>query len=419
MPPSYKKFSRQQRVATALAFAAIAIFTQIALGAPTTSSTVELIMKKVQDQESWIDTVESLYVAYDVKWVNSPETLAERLKQWKKRNPQQEPDPKKYWDLRPEQDQTEVWAFDKTRIAVRKSAPDTLLDHRSWDGKIGIIHEQYFPLNQEQYTLFKDPAFEIVHAVDPFYFRVFFHDFWWLPASQARKKTSSEWEYPSLKDFELTGEELLDGAKCWKVSFPRRNIVYWVDKNSGHLTKMVRLAFSPPADKRSEVQEKITQAWLLMLKKKGHEFKDVSEIKDWLKTLPLAEQKKTLDEILASSQTIAAPFLEVETEDCFKDYREVSPGCWHPMSGEFTVHSNTTEGKRYVAAHQTIKVVEVRVNKPIPDDLLRIDMKEGAQVYDFRYDPPLEYKYKKDRTEAEWEELKKAAQARAAKPSQQ
>jgi hypothetical protein len=181
----------------------------------------------------------------------------------------------------------------------------------------------------------------------------------------------------------------------------------------------VRMIFAPPADKREEIGKKVRETWLQNLAKAGHEFKSLEDATLWMKKLPSSEQKKYTDAMLVASREIVQPFLAIESEDYFSDYREVAPGCWYPMAGELTIYSTSSEDKRYVSVHQKTKVSDIQIDKPLPEDLFHVAFKEGVQTYDYRYDPPLEYKYKKDRSEKEWEELKQAAKDRAAKSQKQ
>jgi thiol-disulfide isomerase/thioredoxin len=60
----------------------------------------------------------------------------------------------------------------------------------------------------------------------------------------------------------------------------------------------------------------------------------------------------------------------------------------------------------FESSRRDLEAVEIVVNKPLPPDHFGpIEMKEGAQVIDQRFDPPLRYSHKKDRTNDEWQAL--------------
>jgi thiol-disulfide isomerase/thioredoxin len=48
-----------------------------------------------------------------------------------------------------------------------------------------------------------------------------------------------------------------------------------------------------------------------------------------------------------------------------------------------------------------VEVTELKVNEPLSDETLTIKIPEGGKVWDWRFDPPAEYEFRKDRTEEE------------------
>jgi thiol-disulfide isomerase/thioredoxin len=59
----------------------------------------------------------------------------------------------------------------------------------------------------------------------------------------------------------------------------------------------------------------------------------------------------------------------------------------------------------FVDMHRDLKIVDVQIDKPLPDDLFTMEFKEGVQVFDRSHDPPLIYKYKKDMPADEWAKI--------------
>jgi peroxiredoxin len=78
-------------------------------------------------------------------------------------------------------------------------------------------------------------------------------------------------------------------------------------------------------------------------------------------------------------------------------------------------------GKRSPAAKTTSEttILELKVDEPLRDDLFQLEMKDGVQVADFRFDlpeaQPLRYTYKRGRTEAELQALHEAERKDLAK----
>ena len=57
-------------------------------------------------------------------------------------------------------------------------------------------------------------------------------------------------------------------------------------------------------------------------------------------------------------------------------------------------------------------MTEAAVDGPLPEDLFVADLRDGVQVCDWGHDPPLHYKYKKDRPPAEWQAIVDEAKKR-------
>lgn len=86
------------------------------------------------------------------------------------------------------------------------------------------------------------------------------------------------------------------------------------------------------------------------------------------------------------------------------DYRELAPGYWFPMTQGYIIYDGP-KNKRFVRSRRDLRIVEVKVNTPLPDNLFIMEFKDGVEVQDYRYDPPLFYKYKANRTPEEWQTI--------------
>jgi hypothetical protein len=76
------------------------------------------------------------------------------------------------------------------------------------------------------------------------------------------------------------------------------------------------------------------------------------------------------------------------------DYQEVKPGCWLPMIQGCDVYEKDVASKSYVDVHTDLKVVDVRINEPLPNKLFEIEFKEGVKVVDSRYGRTITYTHK-------------------------
>lgn len=91
------------------------------------------------------------------------------------------------------------------------------------------------------------------------------------------------------------------------------------------------------------------------------------------------------------------------------DYKEVKSGWWFPMTQGYHIFERDGNGKSFIASTRNITVNDIQLDKTLPDELFEIDFKDGVDVNDDRFGGFITYKYKKDRTEQEWEEIRQKA----------
>ena len=78
------------------------------------------------------------------------------------------------------------------------------------------------------------------------------------------------------------------------------------------------------------------------------------------------------------------------------DYREVAPGFWFPMTQGRELYEEESKDEPYLRSRQDLKVVEVRVNKQLPDKFFKIELKDGVTVGDKRSGELRTYIYESD-----------------------
>jgi thiol-disulfide isomerase/thioredoxin len=94
------------------------------------------------------------------------------------------------------------------------------------------------------------------------------------------------------------------------------------------------------------------------------------------------------------------------------DYKQIRPGWWFPMTHGYNVDERDENGDHFIASTRSITVKDVKVDEPLDDELFVMEFKEGIDVNDDRFGGFITYKWKNDRTEAEWEQLRQKAQQR-------
>jgi hypothetical protein len=84
------------------------------------------------------------------------------------------------------------------------------------------------------------------------------------------------------------------------------------------------------------------------------------------------------------------------TEHWVSDYKEVAAGYWLPMTQGYELYGDDSNGESCLQARRELKVLEVRVNEQLPDELFRIELKKGIQVVDSRSGHTTRYTYEPD-----------------------
>jgi thiol-disulfide isomerase/thioredoxin len=215
---------------------------------------------------------------------------------------------------------------------------------------------------------------------------------WWRSQdpgkSQARQFTRPE-------DFRLVGKSLVDGKECHVVESRAGMTRLYIDAAEHRVRRMTH--FGVPNDLAEGV-------WLAAMRKAGKA--DVVSSRDWrpwLETLALEER-------LAAERRLSEeifPLVRIHSEVYPADYLRVVPGGWMPRL--YTMISSypdwdaveKTGRYTYVVDRVEVEVTELKVNEPLADESLAVRIPEGGKVYDWRFDPPVEYAFQKDRTEEE------------------
>jgi thiol-disulfide isomerase/thioredoxin len=187
--------------------------------------------------------------------------------------------------------------------------------------------------------------------------------------------------------FELAGPEMYHGINCWVLHSYGPNYVRWYVGVDDHLMHGWTIGLSYDKDPRlTQLVEDIA----------GTNAPDVQSMGDfyrWVQTLP-RDQSKAISQKVIHEWGRLGP---VRDDFWLMDYKEVAPGKLFPMTQG---SGNASDGST-----RELHAVEVTIDQPLPDDLFKMEIKDGAQVYDGTRDPPLFYKAKHDRTPEEWQQI--------------
>ena len=112
-----------------------------------------------------------------------------------------------------------------------------------------------------------------------------------------------------------------------------------------------------------------------MINRNGHTFRDMKELADWLKSQP----PEVVRAINREWSTKLPSILDPNWEYWLSDYKEISPGCWLPMTQSFVNNFVDEDGKPKVSLKREIKFTEAKVNVPLPDAMFTAEFEEGAE----------------------------------------
>jgi hypothetical protein len=292
------------------------------------------LVQAVRKSENWIHEVNSLYTRIESKWTTTPEGIAAEAKQEDRsggRIQSASPQPSPVGILE------YVIDHERKRVRYLTDTPGGWYQLKVWDGKQLTIHEKSPRHNQENYYLnskIPERAFHEFMAVDTSWPRAQPHSFWFDP-----KDTEGLLKYwGPAEDFVLTGRTKYRGLDCYVLDCDRSSVP----------------GMTPDLMLR----------WYVGVK----------------------------DRLLYGLSTLRAG--KLDTVYWMSDYREIAPGCWFPMAQGYELYGTDEQGKPYLRSRLDLKVLQVDVNKKLPDELFRIELKEGIQVTDECSGKLLTYTYK-------------------------
>jgi RNA polymerase sigma factor (sigma-70 family) len=336
---------------------------------------VAALVRKVRQDESWIDRVQSFHITLDEKWIRMP-------------------------DGKPMTEGKLELAFDQHRmLSLKRSNGSEQEDFRFWDGQKAALHEKYSS-GEELYAFHKDPerSVSMYFLADLPWLRADFHPFWWHPQQVGPGEAVS---FGLPEDFHLTSREDFHGHDCYVLNVYLPPDSLYVGVADQRLYGIVQHTMRD----NPEVDRQVERIWIQLAAALGHpEVTNSRQVDKWLRTLSQAQFDKTLRQWNERAWPLFLPSFT----DWFDDYKEISPGRWMPMFmgyDESSVVLRHGDAPFFIVGSDQQKVVSVAVDQPLADDLFTMPMKEGVQVNDWGHDPPLFYKFKKNTTAAEWDKV--------------
>jgi thiol-disulfide isomerase/thioredoxin len=354
-------------------------------GTAAKPSAAELV-EGVIAQESKIDAVQSIYLRFEGKWTRSSELIAENLAQRKKAHPGEEIDVAKHGELWPEMTEELELAFDQKRVRKSEHWHKASLDVRVFDGERAVNHQRAFTFPYEEYAIGSSPQRFFEHPFgDLSWLRLGTHQFWFAKNASAAKQMQAN---GLPRDYTFGGQADFRGRRCYVLDNPQVSRRLHVGVDDGRLYGMAEMGYPAGVD-----------VLPVYSKAAGRAFASDAEFEPWSRALAGEERAKFWERYSVE----VFPLLRPSTEWYMDDYRELAPGFWFPATQGYI--STTLAAEPYVESQREFHLVEAKANEPLADSLFSIELKDGVEVTDCDYDPPLSYTQKADRTPEEWQKI--------------
>jgi hypothetical protein len=361
--------------------------------APTTrpiDHAAAALVREVRAAESWIDAVKSLQLTIEFAWL--PKAPAA--------NAPAEP---------PKPPETKVIGFDDHRFFYRaENTPSRLLVRRTWDGAVAVAQERIATKDghRDVYGLEDNPR-SVPGSFMPSlsWLRAGPQHVWWKDPKEQPDAEDIFGGAP--EDFRITGRQTFRGVECHVVESPIYARTLYVGVADHRLYRLTYRSFP----QRGSTAGLTVTAYIA--REMGAQVTTRAQQDAWLKSLAPADRNRFDHELFTRLRPRSRPF----GDHWYADYKEVAPNCWMPMRQGFDDFDRTVQppAEPPVRSSADIRISNVRVNQPLPDDAFAWQFTEGATVYDRRTPGTLEYTYKNQIDPAEWDRVAGDATDRAAR----
>jgi hypothetical protein len=320
------------------------------------------LVQAVRESENWIHEIDSLYIRIETRLTRTPEVIAAKTTEMKQQYPDMAIVPSQFPELKPVATGILEFAIDKIRVRSLSEEHDSRRQIKIWDGKQLLSHDVSFLDWQEQYSLARTPqgCFQDMLAYETSWPRAQPHSFWW----DIRDVDELMSYYGHAEDASIAGRCNYRGTDCYILDIPPRGI-----------PGLVVVQSYPGCETCSERRHYGLAGEAVDLA--GQSFRWYVGVKDHnMYGLVWLSNKKPRIEYWMS------------------DYKEIHPGCRLPMTQGCKVYRKDSSGQPCIETHSDLKIVDARINERLPDELFRMEIKEGAMVADSRSGRTINYTYK-------------------------
>ncbi|UCF17258.1 MAG: hypothetical protein JSW59_07310 [Phycisphaerales bacterium] len=321
------------------------------------------LIRAARASENWLHEIDSLYIRIESTSTKTAEGLAARRSELRLQHPDGPLEADRFVELKPVTTAILEYAIDESRVRFLSDQHGSQRDLKIWDGTQLIFHEASLLEKHEQVNLDRTPHgyFQDMLASDTSWPRAQPHAFWW----DDKDLDAYLSYYGRAEDASLTGRCDYRGVDCYVLDVRPKGIPGLV------------IVQSYPGCKSCQRRQYglIGQARGLA----GQSYRWYVGVED-----------RRLHGLMWLSNN------KSRVEYWMSDYKEVRPGCWLPMTQGCDAYAEDTCGPPYVDVHTDLKVVDVRINEELPDELFEMKLEEGVKVVDSRRGRTRTYTYKPD-----------------------
>lgn len=361
--------------------------TEPAPESPAAKPSATELVQGIIDAENKIQEIRSLYLRFEGKWTHTPAAIAEARAELQKQSRESELDEKRYSNLWPEITEELELAYDEGRVRYYSDSHDSHRDLRVFDGTQAIAHGEYFTHKQENYTLRSQPdEFFGSYFINLSWLRVGTPTFWFVKDNFTPEIRQNINGYP--KDYQHVGTEVFRGRACYVLenALAHRRLHVGMDDQRLHQLTFFRM----PEGTDTQAAAKAAA---------GRTFSNRAEEQAWFIKLSEPDRRAYAERLNRGYFPLMRPW----AEHFLDEYRELTAGLWIPATQGHVIVDEKDHKTPTIS--RELHLIEARVNEPLDDKLFRVELKEGVQVADSTYDPPLFYNYKANRTPEEFQAI--------------
>ena len=325
------------------------------------------LVRAVRESENWIHNIDSLLIRIESKWTKTGTPVAPDCNSCVESDDKcAAPAPKlsQASQVGPMPAGILEYAIDQARVRFLDEQPQRWRRLRVWDGKQLIAHEVSFGSKQETYNLnwTAQGSFDEFLAYQTSWPRAQPHSFWW----DIKDVDGLLCYYGRAEEFVLTGRSSYRGIDCYCLEFCPTEVRGIVDGQSYRCDSAA--VSSDEYGLIGEARGLADQSYRWYVGEKDRRLYGLV----WL----IGKRPHTVH--------------------WMSDYREVAAGRWFPMTQGYELYGRDANGEPCLEARRELKVLQVRINEKLPDELFRIELKKGVQVVDSRSGRTTRYTYEPD-----------------------